>query len=424
MKKSSWQAARFRRATATAVVLALASVAATACDESTGPGAVSGVDIVVLPVGTPTTNLLRGSSLQLLAAPHDANDQFVDLPVTWSTSDAAKATVDADGTVTIGTGAAAGGTVTITATAGGQSGTFELQVQHPVSTVTLNPTTATIRQEGTVAIGITLVDAAGNTVTGRTVTWSSSNTAIATVNSSGVVSGVANGTVTITATAVNGDVANATATATVTVSGAPLVATVVLTPGSAFRGVGQTIQLAHESRAASGTVIPGTTATWSTSSATVATVSATGLVTIIGPGTATIRATVDNGIGTNIQGAATIEGATVMVNGVGVAVPTVAEEEFIDYAFIVAGGAPANFSVATTSTATGDNDTHVFAPGVTPAFVASQFTYSNFVCRPWNVGSAETCSVGTTANGTYRIRFYNYPGEGALSGMTATLTHP
>jgi len=45
-----------------------------------------------------------------------------------------------------------------------------------------------------------LTDAAGNVLTNRVVTWSSSNTQIAIVNQSGVVTGVRNGTVVITAT--------------------------------------------------------------------------------------------------------------------------------------------------------------------------------------------------------------------------------
>jgi uncharacterized protein YjdB len=45
-----------------------------------------------------------------------------------------------------------------------------------------------------------VTDAAGNVLTDRVVTWSSSNTGIATVDQSGVVRGVRRGTVTITAT--------------------------------------------------------------------------------------------------------------------------------------------------------------------------------------------------------------------------------
>jgi microbial collagenase len=155
----------------------------------------------------------------------------------------------------------------------------------------------------------------------------------------------------------------------------------------------------------------------------VATVDAAGLVTVVGAGTARISATVDNGIGTNVVGNSDLEAATVLANGVTVTVPNVAEEEFIDYAF-VSNGTLASFSVVTAAGSSGDSDMHIFAPGIVPAFNASSFTYTNFVCRPWDVGSDETCNVTSPVAGTYRIRFYVYPDGGNLAGMTATLTHP
>ncbi len=421
MKKLNLSKTRFRRVSASAAVLALASFTAAGCDPATGPdaiggpGAVTGVEVVVLPVGTSTTNLQRNITRQLLAAPHDANNLFVNTPVTWTTSDATRATVDANGLVTT----VGGGDVVISATAGGVAGTFNLNIQFPVGTVTVGAPAGSIRQEGTVALSATITGTDGTPAIGRTVTWSSSNTAIATVNSSGVVSGVADGVATITATSEG----VSSAGTPVTVAGLPLVASVTVTPGTPFRGVGQTVQMTQTSRAASGTTIAGTTATWTSSSAGVATVSPTGLVTIVGPGTTTIRATVPNGAGTNVEGSTVLTGASVLVNGVGTSVPTVSEDDFIDYAF-VSDGTLASFTVVTSATASGDSDMHVFAPGVTPVFVPSQLTYSGFVCRPWNVGSGETCTINTPVAGTYRIRFYNYPGDGTLTGMTATLTHP
>ena len=89
---------------------------------------------------------------------------------------------------------------------GGDSGTpTDAEPDDPgivaVSTVVVSPATATISAGGTQQFTATLLDAAGNTITGRTVTWSSSNMAIATVNSStGLATGVAPGTATITGT--------------------------------------------------------------------------------------------------------------------------------------------------------------------------------------------------------------------------------
>src|SRR5207245_1232520 len=70
----------------------------------------------------------------------------------------------------------------------------------PVASVTVTPTTAGLQVGATQQFTAVPKDAAGNTLTGRVVTWASSNTAIATVSSSGVVSGTAGGPATITAT--------------------------------------------------------------------------------------------------------------------------------------------------------------------------------------------------------------------------------
>src|SRR5713101_6387654 len=72
----------------------------------------------------------------------------------------------------------------------------------PAATVTVTPATASVVVGGTQQLTATLRDAANNVLTGRTVTWSSSNTAVATVDpATGLVSGVApGGPVTITAT--------------------------------------------------------------------------------------------------------------------------------------------------------------------------------------------------------------------------------
>jgi hypothetical protein len=69
----------------------------------------------------------------------------------------------------------------------------------PVATVTVSPSTAALTVGGTVTLSATLRDSGGNVLTGRTVTWSSSNTTAATVSASGVVTGRAAGSAVITA---------------------------------------------------------------------------------------------------------------------------------------------------------------------------------------------------------------------------------
>src|SRR5437588_1545446 len=86
----------------------------------------------------------------------------------------------------------------------------------PVATVTVAPATASVQVGLTVQLTATTKDANGNTLTGRTVTWSSGNTGVATVSSSGLVTGVAAGSATITATS-----EGQSGTSAITVTAAP-----------------------------------------------------------------------------------------------------------------------------------------------------------------------------------------------------------
>src|SRR5439155_484148 len=70
----------------------------------------------------------------------------------------------------------------------------------PVATVTVSPATASVPVGQTVQLTATPRDANGTPLTGRAVSWSSSNTSVATVSTSGRVTGAAAGSATITAT--------------------------------------------------------------------------------------------------------------------------------------------------------------------------------------------------------------------------------
>ncbi|MBM3842946.1 MAG: hypothetical protein FJ397_06730 [Verrucomicrobia bacterium] len=82
----------------------------------------------------------------------------------------------------------------------GRSGTAAITVPVPVATVTIAPTSATVTVGGTQQLTATTRDASGNVLTGRTVTWTSSNTGVATVSTTGLVTAVAAGSATISAT--------------------------------------------------------------------------------------------------------------------------------------------------------------------------------------------------------------------------------
>src|ERR1019366_441142 len=156
------------------------------------------VSTVVVTLTTPSITLGTTGD-QATAVLKDASGNVLQgRTVTWQSSNITVATVNGSGVITT----VAVGTSTITATSEGQSGGALLTVtQAPVSTVTTTIATGTITL-GAVGDQATAVlkDASGNVLQGRAVTWQSSNTAVATVNGTGVITTVAVGTSTITAT--------------------------------------------------------------------------------------------------------------------------------------------------------------------------------------------------------------------------------
>src|SRR5205085_2857394 len=135
-------------------------------------------------------------------------------------------------------------------------------------------------------------DAAGNALTGRAVSWVSSNSSAATVSGSGLVTGVGGGTATITATS-----EGHAGTATIVVTAVP-VTSVSVSPASASVPQGQTVQLTATPRDASGNALSGRAVTWTSSNTSVATVTNTGRVSGVTAGSATITATSEGQSGT------------------------------------------------------------------------------------------------------------------------------
>jgi len=106
------------------------------------------------------------------------------------------------------------GTATIATVSGSANGTASVAVTQVASTVELSPSSLEFESIGSTAtLSATVKDAAGVTISDAPVTWSSSNTAVVTVSSAGLVTSVATGTATVTATS-----GSASATASVTVA--------------------------------------------------------------------------------------------------------------------------------------------------------------------------------------------------------------
>ena len=275
-------------------VTAVSAGTTTVTATSEGKTGTTAITISNFAVGTvsvqpQSSTIVKGGSVQLSATVKDVNGTVVtDRVVSWSSSNTAAATVSTTGLVT-GVGA---GTATITATSEGVSGAASVTVSDPVASVTVQPADDTILAGQSVALTAVLKDANGTVLSGRTVTWTTSDGTVATVSASGVVTGVAAGSATITATS-----EGKSGTAQVTVNPVPA-GTVTVSPASASVTVGDTTRLTATVKDANGNVVTNPTVTWSTSNASVATVSSSGLVTGVDSGKVTITASANGGSGT------------------------------------------------------------------------------------------------------------------------------
>src|SRR5213592_2889259 len=245
--------------------------------------------VVVTPASAALDAL--GLTQRFSATARDANGNVISgQPFAWTSDNTLVALVDPSGVVT----AIGNGTATITAAASGVSGTATLAVAQIVRSVVVSPASAALasvnllQQYGAVAL-----DGNGRPVAGQTFTWSSSDPAIATVDATGLATGLAPGSVTITATA-------AGVVGTATLSVAQVITSVVVTPASAtLDALGLAQPFTAIAQDANGNVILGRSFTWSAAPAGVATMDpVTGIATALANGITTITATTGGVSGT------------------------------------------------------------------------------------------------------------------------------
>lgn len=182
---------------------------------------------------------------------------------------------------------ACGSATVVSMSCGGGGGDGTGPDPNAVTTVVVTPASASLNALGaTTALSAVARNSAGATVSGKSFSWTSESPSVATVNAStGVVTAAANGTAVIRATVSGGSVSG---TATITVQQA--VAAMSVQPASGTVIVGRTLQLNATATDAGGAAIASPQLTWTSSSTAVATVSTTGLVTGVAPGTATVTA--------------------------------------------------------------------------------------------------------------------------------------
>ena len=172
----------------------------------------------------------------------------------------------------------------------------------PVSSVVVNPGSATLRLGGTTSVSLsaTARDASGNTISGVPITWSNSAPSVLSISptsgGSTTATGLAVGSATVTATG-----GGKSGSASITVQDAPHPASISVSLGS------QSIQVpASTSAQASvldqyGAAMPQQSVSWSSSNSGIASVSSTGAqtasVTAVAAGQASISATAGSASG-------------------------------------------------------------------------------------------------------------------------------
>ncbi len=249
-------------------------------------GAVASVSVV--PLDSPAT-IPVGFQLQLLARLTDAQGhELTGIAVVWSSSAPTIASVSAAGLVS----AVAPGTATIRATVDSVVGQGDVVVETglpSVGSVQVFPESTRIAVGTTLGVWAVIRDTAGYDLR-LPVTWTSSNEAVATVspgNGGAGVTGVSNGIVQVV-----GTVEGKSDTAVVAVGPAGTIVALLLSPPSPTLVLMATVQLQAQARDDQGflTPIDSTQVVWSSSDASIATISK-GLVTGIAGGTTTMTAT-------------------------------------------------------------------------------------------------------------------------------------
>ena len=220
----------------------------------------------------------REATLKAKVRPSGASDKRV----TWRSSNKKVATVSKNGVVTAKKAGEA--EITVKTRDGSFKDTCTVFVEVYPTALRLKKDNYTVKSSKRVKIGYTVLP---SNATDKSLTWSSSNKKIATVNENGVVTGVKGGKVTITAKTVNG----IKTSCTVTVVQAPTKVKLSASSLSLYEGASRTLKAVVLPKN-----VPNKNVKWSSSNAKVASVNKNGVVKAVSVGTAVITAkAVDGG---------------------------------------------------------------------------------------------------------------------------------
>jgi len=354
-------------------------------DEDTATAPVVSTNTVVV---SPRVSSLRvGQTQQLAATVLDKTGATVAAgAVTWTSVEPTIATVSATGLVTMLTT----GSTAIQATVGGVTGIASLQGVAGVASISIAGLTRAVAVGEQVPLSFRTLDAAGNALVARAVTWSSSAPTVATVNADGVIAGVAPGAAVVTATS-----EGRTATVNVVVEALAPVNTVTLSPTTQTLAAGSTQQLVATLRDANSNVLANRPITWASSSAATGSVSSTGLVSALVPGTFTVTATSEGKSG-SLTFNPLLSNTPLTIAG-----PLNSAYSW----FITVPAGATGLTVTLAGTGSQDPDLEVYRPGTTTAACVSEAA-----------GPTESCAFTTAVSaGEWRVRVIGYT---AYAGVT------
>ncbi|WP_341837241.1 Ig-like domain-containing protein [Chitinophaga pollutisoli] len=371
------------------------------------------ITVNALPVMTPitgTTTVCEGATTTLSHAIAGG---------VWTSTNIGIAAVDMAGIVT----GMSAGTADITYTVMNPEGCTASETV----TITVNAPPASTPVTGTMAVCI-----GGNTTLANATpggTWSSSNTTVATIDASGVVTGLTAGTTIISYAVNHAGGCVTTETATVTVSAPPTVS-----------GINGTTSLCMGGNTTLTNATPG--GVWASGNDAVATIDAAGNVTGIAAGTATISYTV-----TNATGCATSQSTTVTVYMTPVVaaitgVNTICDGDFTQLQNITPGGvwSSADMSIAlvdpfgavlgnspgvttisyTVTDANGCATVRTTPFTVNTPLIVAPITGSNAVCTGGTITLSSLTTGGTWASSNPAVASINSQGE--VTGLTIGTT--
>ena len=245
------------------------------------------VDVWGIYLNQDNLNMTEGDSATLTATidPADATDQTIN----WSSSDESLAVVNADGAEATVTALAPGYVEIYASASNGMTATCHINVEArfiEVTAISLDQSELNLTEGDTAWLNATV---SPDDATDRTLIWTSSDESVVRVSENGEVTAVAPGNATVTVTSSNG----MTASCSVTVIAKVIAVTeVVLDNTSLEMTEGDTVSLTATVNPADAT---DKTLTWTSSDASVASVSENGEVQALKAGTATITVSSANG---------------------------------------------------------------------------------------------------------------------------------